>query len=140
MQFCSVLLVVTFFAFSPLPLSAAQLNTTSTLVDTQSPATILSPETKFDPVIDDLPLVDGLQPVPDEATLFVTPRSGRIAESVAVGSVDVDEVYNFYKRALPHLGWKRLDARTYLRNKEKLRIDAHANGKVTTVHFSIKPE
>jgi hypothetical protein len=123
------------------PLYAAQLNTQSTLVDTTPPNVIPSPapETKFAPAIDDLPLMPDLDPVPDEDTLFIVPNTGRIAQSTAAGPVDIDDVYKFYRRSLPHLGWKIVDARTYMRDGELLRIDAHANGKITTVRFSVKP-
>jgi hypothetical protein len=134
---------VSVLALAAAPAHAVQLNTTSRLFDTapaQSiPAPTPAPETQFDPAIEDLPLMPGLEPVAGEDTLFVVPRAGRIAESNAVGAVDIDDVYNFYRKSLPHLGWKILDARTYMRDNEQLRIDAHANGKITTVRFSIKP-
>ena len=117
----------------------SNLNTTSSLVDTAPTTTILAPQTKFTPAIDDLPLMPNLNPVPQEDVIFVTQHAGRIAESTAQGPVDIDDVYKFYHSSLPHLGWKIVDARTYLRDGERLRIDAHADGKVTTVRFSVKP-
>ncbi|MER2520527.1 MAG: hypothetical protein ABTQ34_07555 [Bdellovibrionales bacterium] len=92
------------------------------------------------PSIEDLPLMPGLSALRDEDTVFVVPHGGRIAESAAIGAVDVDDVYLYYKRSLPQLGWKASDARTYRRNGERLNILARANGKITTVQFSIKPE
>ena len=101
--------------------------------------TISTPtEPQFTKVIDDLPLMPGLQLVEDEDVLF-THESGRIAETNAMGSVDIDAVYQFYKRALPHLGWKVVNSHTYTRENEQLRIDAHANDKITIVQFSVKP-
>ncbi len=96
-------------------------------------------ETQFANVIDDLPLMPGLQLVDDEDVLFDEPGSGRIAETNAVGSVDIGEVYKFYQRSLPHLGWKAVNAHTYERGSEMLHIDAKANNKVTTVTFTVKP-
>lgn len=118
---------------------AAELNSTSTLQDTVPPQSIPVP-TKFASAIEDLPLMPGLSPLADEDTLFVVPHEGRIAESVAVGSVDIDDVYKFYRSSLPQLGWKIVDGRTYIRANEVLRIDAHADGKVSTVRFSVKPK
>jgi hypothetical protein len=120
---------------------AATLNSSTTLVDQRdaSPQNIAQDEPQFARIIDDLPLTPGLEPVPEEDVLFVTPGVGRIAETSAQGMVDIDEVYNFYKRSLPHLGWRAMDARTYRRDGEVLRIDAHADGKVTTVNFSVRP-
>jgi len=97
------------------------------------------PEPQFTKVIDDLPLMPGLQLVEDEDVLFSAPGSGRIAETNAVGPVDIDAVYSFYKKSLPHLGWKAVNAHTYEREGEKLSISARANNKITLVHFAVKP-
>ena len=125
------------------PACAAQLNTTSTLTDTEAPPAVMAPEPpapQFVPAIEDLPLMPGLEPVPNEEMVFVTPRAGRIAESTAEGPVDIDRVYWFYRRTLPQLGWQMADMRNYLRDNEHLRIDAHADGKTTTVRFTVKPQ
>lgn len=123
---------------------AGQLNSKANVLDSVPPASTLKPAldatTQFVPSIDDLPLMPGLSPLRDEDTVFVVPHAGRIAESAAIGAVDVDEVYKYYNRSLPQLGWKPNGARTYSRNGEKLHILARANGKITTVQFSIKPE
>jgi hypothetical protein len=134
--------LLTVLCLSMVSVQAAQLNIPMKNADAapaSSPAAPL-PEAKFDTAVDDLPLMPGLTAVPEEETLFVEPKAGRIAESVASGAVDIDEVYQFYHRTLPHLGWQILDGRTYKRGGEKLRIQARADGKLTTVHFSIKPE
>jgi hypothetical protein len=141
MKFPLSALLAAGFCLNVSPLEAAQLNTKSTPAFAQPspPAAPAAPETKFDAVIDDLPLMTGLTPVPDEDTLFVEPHAGRIAESVATGEVAIDDIYAFYRRALPHLGWEMVDGRTYRRGGERLRIDARANGNTATVRFSIKP-
>lgn len=120
-------LLVALLALAPLPLQAATPN--------QAPAA----EQQFTNVIDDLPLMPELKIVQDEDILFVEPHQGRIAETEATGAVDIDEVYNFYRRSLPHLGWKVIDGRTYQREGERLVIEAHADGRTTTVRFSVKP-
>ncbi len=121
------------------PSLAAELNATTTLGDTGLAADLSETQPQFVPSIDDLPLMPGLQPLTDADTLFIVPRSGRIADSTAVGAVDIDDVYKFYRRSLPQLGWKIVDGRSFQRGGEMLRIDAHADGKITTVHFSLKP-
>ena len=131
MNFTIFFVVLTIFCWSGLPLRAE-------LVDNASPHAAAA--TNFDPTIDDMPLMEGLKAVPDQETLFTAPRAGRIVESVATGPVAVNEVYDFYVGTLPHLGWQVVDNRTYHRNGERLRIDAHADGGVTTVRFSIKPD
>ena len=119
------------------PLNAAQLNPPPS--DPANVSGVPEPEPQFTKVIDDLPLMPGLQLVEDEDVLFSAPGSGRIAETNAVGPVDIDAVYNFYKKSLPHLGWKVVNAHTYEREGEKLSISAHANNKITLVNFSVKP-
>lgn len=94
---------------------------------------------QFTSAIDDLPLMPGLKTVEGSDVLFVEPHEGRIAETEASGAVAIDDVYNFYRRSLPHLGWKVIDGRTYEREGERLIIDAHADGKIATVRFSVKP-
>ncbi len=131
-------LAVFCLALSWMPAQAAQLNTSSTLRDTEEPPVISRPP-DFANVIDDLPLMPGLQVVEDEDVLFVTPKAGRIAETTAEGIVDVDDVYTFYRKSLPHLGWKIIDMRTYQRENDRLRIDAHAEDKFTTVRFLVRP-
>ena len=121
------------------PAGAAQINSQSTLIDGMfTPAPPAAPETRFAGAIPDLPLMPGLEPRPEEDVSFAT-KGGRIAESMAEGDVDIDNVYKFYRRTLPHLGWTAVDGRTYERAHEQLRIDARADGKLSTVHFTVKP-
>lgn len=121
------------------PAFAAQLNTHSTLIDNVEPFTIQASEPRFTKVIEDLPLMPGLDLVPQEDMIFLT-HTGRIAATTAQGLVDVDQVYYFYASSLPQLGWKKIDARNYIRSNERLRLDAKAEGKVTKVKFSVTPE
>lgn len=101
------------------------------------------PETKtvaqFAKVIDDLPLMPGLTPEENDDVLFVAGQD-RIAQTAATGSVAIDDVYHFYRRTLPQLGWKVVDVRTFDRDNERLRIEAaepHVGS--TVVRFSIEP-
>jgi hypothetical protein len=118
-------------AIIALPMHAVAVNPTDTDPNAATP--------QFAKVIDDLPLMPGLQLIEDEDVLFASQGSGRIAETNAIGPVDVEEVYKFYRRSLPHLGWHSTDAHTFVRDNEQLRIDAHANQKITVVQFTIKP-
>ena len=126
------------FLLVGMPLQAAQINTQSTLVDTV-PEPDFAASTRFTKVIDDLPLMPGLQLIEDQDVLFSEPVLGRIAETNAEGTVDIDDVYRFYQKSLPGLGWKMLDARNYMRGQDRLRINAHADGKVTKIRFSVRP-
>jgi hypothetical protein len=134
MLFLSFISVLAFAA----PAYAAQLNTSMTMTDTV-PETTIPSSTNFAKVIDDLPLMPGLQLVEGEDVLFAEPVLGRIAETTAEGPVDIDALYDFYAHSLPGLGWKKLDAKNYVRENDHLRIDAHAEGKTTSVRFSVRP-
>ena len=125
------------------PVQAATLNSTTTLIDQtdSSPEApvVESDQPQFAKVIDDLPLMPGLFLKQDGDVLFAEPSVGRIAETEATGTVDVDDVYRFYRKTLPQMGWKSVDARSFRRESEILRIDVKADGKETTVFFSLKP-
>ena len=90
--------------------------------------------------IDDLPLMAGLEPTNDKDVVFVS-SSGRIVQAEAKGPVEADQIYSYYQKTLPPLGWKAIDGRTYERNQERLRISANSNAteSVTQVRFSVQP-
>jgi hypothetical protein len=94
--------------------------------------------TGFVTTIDDLPLMPGLETVADKDVLFETP-TGRIAETTATGAMAASDVYKFYGRSLPQLGWQKVDQSTWHRAGEQLHIEASAEGDVITVKFSEKP-
>ena len=56
-----------------------------------------------------------------------------------MGAVDIDDVYRFYYRTLPQMGWKKIDSRHFSRDGEMLRIDARSDDKQTRVLFSVTP-
>lgn len=125
------------------PVRASELNQTTTLMDEEKPVPAApvaqSDQPQFAQVIDDLPLMPGLQLEQNNDVLFVTPRDGRIAKTEAIGPVDIDDIYRFYRKTLPQLGWKSVDARSFSRENEILRIDAKADDKSTRVIFSVIP-
>jgi len=109
---------------------ADNLNTESTLADEgiepgPTPATIL----------DGIPLMEGLQLNPDKDLIKVLPDRPS-PTVIAVGIIDVDSIYNFYKRTMPPLGWQATSGRDYAKGNESLHINAHADGKLSTVTFT----
>jgi hypothetical protein len=89
--------------------------------------------------IADLPLMPGLEPLPDSGLVFDKP-GGRIVEAYAEGAVTRQAVLGFYDRTLPQLGWRREAAGTYLREGERLRLDVAEDGGGVTVHFRLFPQ
>jgi hypothetical protein len=69
--------------------------------------------------IEDLPVMKGLEIEEDKDLIFVF-GDKRIAQTTLRGWVDIDEVYYFYRKVLPSLGWKFLSMRQYERNGENL--------------------
>ena len=95
----------------------------------------------FISVIEDLPLMPGLSEDPDGAMSFDT-ANGRIAETTASGFVEPGDVIDYYKHALPQLGWKRVAATRYRREDEVLNIDVAKGSDEAVqvlVHFRLSP-
>ncbi|MDE1901699.1 MAG: hypothetical protein KGI37_08660 [Alphaproteobacteria bacterium] len=88
-------------------------------------------------VLDGIPLMDGLQPYSDGPLIDILPDSPAHS-AVAVGVVDVDQTYDYYKKALPPMGWKPASGRDYYRQGETLHINVRGDGKTTTVTFTEK--
>jgi hypothetical protein len=95
---------------------------------------------QFAKVIDDLPLMPGLEEQEDKNVLFIA-GPGRIAQTTATGMIDIDTVYHYYQKSLPQLGWQAIDARTYERDNERLRLDVSGanSGGITVARFSVEP-
>ena len=96
--------------------------------------------TEFTKSIEDLPVMLGLEIV-EEKDVFIIFGSQRIAQTTLKGHVDIDSVYYFYDRVLRELGWKKLNAKTYQREGERLFMrpsSANKNG-ITYVRFDVEP-
>jgi len=90
-------------------------------------------------VLDGIPLMKGLELVTDKDFIDVLPDSNNLEPIETVGILDVDDIYNYYKRTLPPLGWTPTSGRDYIRGNVTLHIDAHADGKTSTVTFTENP-
>jgi hypothetical protein len=88
---------------------------------------------------EDLPLPPGLAEDVGAGLAFDSP-SGRIVEAYAFGPGKPADILKFYSATLPQLGWTRQSDTQYRRESEVLRIDARAERKGTSVHFTIFPE
>jgi len=92
----------------------------------------------FFELLEDVPVMPGLQPVADAGIEFDTP-SGRIVEAYAIGATTRNAVLEFYRGTLPQLGWQAGAGDAFLREDESLRIDFFgANGELT-VRFTVAP-
>ena len=105
------------------------------------PSTGQSQAPAFLSVIDDLPLMPGLNEDMDMALSFDT-ANGRIAETTVSGLVQGSGVIDYYARTLPQLGWKLVSLDRYLREDEVLNIEiakSNDDKKPLVVHFRLSP-
>ncbi len=89
--------------------------------------------------IADLPLMPGLEALPDSGVVFDKP-GGRIVEAFAQGSVSPQAVTAFYDETLPQLGWRREAPGAYLREGERLQLAFSQDAGKITVHFRLLPQ
>ena len=77
----------------------------------------------FFTTIQDMPLMPGLEELPDQTLVFDKPE-GRIIESVAsTGSLSIDAIQKFYEDTLPQFGWSRIAENSFVRQGETLHLD-----------------
>lgn len=89
--------------------------------------------------IEDLPIMPGLNEVPDAGISFDKP-SGRIVQAYAEGQVRKTKVFDFYRQTLPQLGWRADGADRFAREGEALTLTVRemADG-VVIVEFRLSP-
>jgi hypothetical protein len=96
-------------------------------------------ETRYSSVIDDLPLMQGMEEKPDSAVTFDAPE-GRIVEIRLLSQSAPAAVRRFYAEALPPLGWKPQGNSAFVRDNEKLQISFEDNAGTTIVRFILTPK
>ena len=88
------------------------------LINVSSVALVWSTE-KFVTGFSDLPIMPGMQELPDANISFDT-ASGRIVEAFAKTEQSVEKILSFYKNVLPQLGWRVENDTTFVRDTEIL--------------------
>ena len=97
--------------------------------------------------IEDLPLMPGMENVPDASLAFDT-DTGRIvvafAEEAQAGAMDFSAVVGFYASTMPQLGWTAAALSEkmvrWTREGEELILEAVAVRPELVVRFSLSPE
>lgn len=87
----------------------------------------------------DLPVMEGLSEIEEEAFVFDKPE-GRILEAYAIGAVTQDAVIAFYRETLPQLGWSAIGPASYVREGEMLVMSFTPGTSNLTVRFSLQPQ
>lgn len=93
---------------------------------------------RFFEELDDLPLMDGLQEMPEASMAFDKP-GGRIGEVYAEGEVPAATVRTFYEKTLPQFGWQPVAEDRYERDGERLVLDVSESAGTTTLRISLSP-
>ena len=94
---------------------------------------------RFVSVIEDLPLMQGLEENENAAVAFET-AGGRIAEAEARGNVTPAGARGFYRSVLPQLGWKMIAEGDFQRDGERLKVVIEPDGDAgAVVGFSLSP-
>ena len=108
------------------------------LINFSSVALVWSSE-KFITGFSDLPIMPGMQELPDANISFDT-ASGRIVEAFAKTEQNVEKILFFYKSVLPQLGWRVKRDTMFVRDTETLNLDLRKDGDSVIVQFSLKPQ
>ena len=94
-------------------------------------------------MMQDIPVMPGLTPVEEESYVFDKPEGRILSQSALTTSRDEKEVFAYYAKALPPLGWTRKTTRIFVRDKERLKITAQKseeNKNALKIHFFLEPQ
>ncbi len=89
--------------------------------------------------IPDLPVMPGLTEDVASGVVFDKPE-GRIVGMVATGGIARARVLDYYRGALPQLGWRPAGDSRFRRDGEILRLEFSGDAGGLTVRFRISPE
>ncbi|HEU4838618.1 MAG TPA: hypothetical protein VFS88_04315 [Micavibrio sp.] len=87
----------------------------------------------------DVPVMPGLEELPDQAMLFDKP-DGRIASVVAATkTVKEADIRRFYGDTLAQMGWRKSAENQYVRRGDRLSMEIAARPPLVVVHFTLEP-
>ncbi|NCT40251.1 MAG: hypothetical protein GW778_01120 [Alphaproteobacteria bacterium] len=73
--------------------------------------------------VPDIPLMDGLVEIEDQALSFDKPEGRIVIGAASIGAdIDDSQLLSYYQRALPQFGWRAVSTSSYVRNDETLDI------------------
>jgi hypothetical protein len=94
---------------------------------------------RFFEALYDVPVMPGLEELPDQAMLFDKP-DGRIASVVAASkALSEADIRRFYGETLSQMGWKKDGQNQYVRGSDRLSMDVIKRPPLTLVHFTLEP-
>ena len=86
-----------------------------------SPFLTAQEKIKFVPGTQDIPLMDGLTPVPD-GVLYFDSILGSIVETSLISQLPPATILAYYDEHLPTLGWVKINSGQYQREDDRLNI------------------
>ena len=89
--------------------------------------------------LDDIPIYKEMKYVEDSLIMF-DKIDGRFVSTEISGNYKKKDVEKFYNKALPNLGWKKIDKGQYQRENEQLELDYRKNDTLLRVIFSVSPK
>lgn len=100
---------------------------------------VMQERARFFVSIQDLPLMPGLEELPQQTVIFDKPE-GRIIESAArIESGSPDAVEEFYVRVLPQLGWVRVSGRSFVREGEQMDLHFETHEGHNFLNIMVRP-
>ena len=94
---------------------------------------------RYVPGFEALPLMAGLEIEPGSAMVFDKP-GGRIVEAAATGTLPEARIRNWYREALPQLGWQPAGEGRFRREGEVLSLSLSREGAGARVAFRLYPQ
>ena len=96
-------------------------------------------EPKFFESLYDVPVMPGLEEMPEMAMSFDKP-DGRISEAGATATgVEEKSIFVFYQQSLAQMGWQEASQGVFIRNGEKLEIFIEKTGDSPLIRFLLSP-
>tara|TARA_Y100000590_G_scaffold280124_1_gene314709 strand:+ start:48662 stop:49018 length:357 start_codon:yes stop_codon:yes gene_type:complete len=97
-------------------------------------------QTMFFQALPDIPVAEGIQPLPDQETVFDKP-AGRFAQVVALLNhpEEKNNILSYYHQSLPAFGWSAQSDTLYKRGNETLKLWFEDFGGETYLYISVEP-
>ncbi len=97
------------------------------------------PATTFFNTLNDVPVMPGLRELPDESLNFDKPEGRLMAVTAISETVKPEAIRRFYSQTLPQLGWTPQPDGSFLRDRERLKLNIEAPEGVSVVRLQVGP-